>query len=205
MTKRQYVSEVRAAAAAKKRESVVEAAQHQLRKGSLATFSLESVAKAAGISRLTVYNQFGSRRGLLEAVFDEIAQRGGLARLSAAAANPDGRDGIAQLVDIFCAFWNSDPALAALHDAMAIDDEFAQALQARNERRRGNLADLVDRISKDSGKKARSEAVDLMYGLTSCATYRILRENRSNKAVADIIKSACGSAIERLLRESGYQ
>lgn len=170
MTKRQYVSEVRAAAAAQKRERVIDAAQRLLREESIAGFSLDSVAKAAGITRLTVYNQFGSRRGLLEAVFDEIAHRGGLTRLSVVITNLDGRKGIEQLIDIFCSFWASDPALASLHDAMAIDDEFAQALRDRNERRRGNLAVLVDRIlDGPSGKKARSETIDLIYGLTSCA------------------------------------
>ena len=199
MTKRQYVSEVRAAAAAEKRVRVIEAAQRLLREESIAGFSLDSVAKAAGITRLTVYNQFGSRRGLLEAVFDEIARRGGLARLGVVITNPDGRRGIEQLVDVFCSFWASDPALASLHDAMAIDDEFAQALQERNERRRGDLAVLVDRIVDGSGgKTARSEAVDLMYGLTSCAMYQVLRQGRSKKAVATIIKSACICAIDRL-------
>jgi AcrR family transcriptional regulator len=201
MTKRRYISEIRAAAAAEKRERVIEAAQRLLREGSVAGFSLDSVAKAAGITRLTVYNQFGSRRGLLEAVFDEIAERGGLAHLSVVVANPDGRQGIEQLVDIFCLFWNSDPALASLHDAMAIDDEFAQALQERNERRRSNLATLVERVfpgRSAKAKNARSEAVDLMYGLTSCAMYRVLGTNRSEREVATIIKAACACAIGRL-------
>jgi AcrR family transcriptional regulator len=201
VTKRQYVSEVRAAAAAKKRERVIEAAQWLLRDGSIAAFSLDSVARAAGITRLTVYNQFGSRRGLLEAVFDEIARRGGLARLQVAINNPDGREGIEQLVDIFCSFWNSDPALASLHDAMAIDDEFAQALRDRNERRRRNLTDLIDRILEGRvSKTARAQTVDLLYGLTSCAMYRLLSEGRSSKAVAAIIKQACSDALNRLLR-----
>src|SRR4051812_20394585 len=115
--KRSYVSEARTTAAAQKRKSVIEAAQRLLRDGSIAGFSLDAVAKAAGLTRLTVYNQFGSRRGLFEAVFDEIAQRGGLARLKVAIDHPDGRAGIEQLVEIFCSFWSSDPALASLHDA----------------------------------------------------------------------------------------
>jgi len=199
MTKRPYVSEVRAAAAAQKRDHVVEAAQRLLREGSVAGFSLDSVAKAAGVTRLTVYNQFGSRRGLLEAAFDEIAKRGGLSRLSVVTGNPNGREGIEQLVDTFCAFWGSDPALASLHAAMAIDDEFAQALVERNERRRGNLAILVDRIlDRNPPKPARAEAIDLMFSLTSCAMYEHLIKGRTSKAVATIIKAACNSAIDRL-------
>src|SRR2546429_7608052 len=89
MTKRGYVSSVRNAAAAKKRNRVVEAAAKSLRgDASIARFSLDDVAKAAGVTRLTVYNQFGSRRGLLEAVFDDIARQGGLHRLGGAMAMP---------------------------------------------------------------------------------------------------------------------
>ncbi|MBZ9739645.1 MULTISPECIES: TetR/AcrR family transcriptional regulator [unclassified Mesorhizobium] len=203
MTKRQYVSEVRTAAVTQKRERVIEAAQRLLREDGIGGFSLDSVAKAAGITRLTVYNQFGSRRGLLEAAFDEIAQRGGLARLSVAIANPNARKGIEQLVDIFCRFWDSDPALASLHDAVGIDDEFAQALVERNERRRTNLTTLLDRVLEGHhGNKAHREAIDLMFGLTSCAMYQHLRRGRTSRAVADIIKSACNDAIDRLLRSS---
>ncbi|MBV8841133.1 MAG: helix-turn-helix transcriptional regulator, partial [Alphaproteobacteria bacterium] len=78
MSPRRYNSPGRDAAAAQTRERIVAAAA-----GILATaegmpdFSLEAVAKAAGVTRLTVYNQFGSRRAVLEAVFDQVALRGG--------------------------------------------------------------------------------------------------------------------------------
>jgi AcrR family transcriptional regulator len=55
----------------------------------MAAFSLDAIAKAADVTRLTVYNQFGSRRGLLEAVFDDIARRGRLHRLNDAMAESD--------------------------------------------------------------------------------------------------------------------
>ena len=89
MKKRAYVSSVRSEAAAEKRDRVIEAAAKLLREdASIARFSLDTVAKAAGVTRLTVYNQFGSRRGLLEAVFDDIARRGGLHEIADAMAMP---------------------------------------------------------------------------------------------------------------------
>ncbi|WP_165191657.1 TetR/AcrR family transcriptional regulator [Caulobacter soli] len=203
MTKRSYVSEVRAAAAAETRQRVIDAAQRLLREDSIAGFSLDTVAKAARVTRLTVYNQFGSRRGLLEAAFDDIALSGGLPRLAQVMTNPDGRKAVTELVEVFCAFWSSDPAVAALHDAMAIDGEFARALRERNERRRANLTVLVDRIAGGRAtKRSRTDAIDLMYSLTSCATYRSLSEGRSNAAVASILKAACGDALDRLLDQT---
>src|SRR3982074_2332534 len=137
MPTRPYASSVRTAAAAEKRERVIDAAARSLREdASLAAFSLDAVAKTAGVTRLTVYHQFGSRRGLLEAVFDDIAQRGGLTEIADAMATPDPRAALDRLVEIFCAFWSRDPAVGRLHEAMATDPEFAQALTERNERRR---------------------------------------------------------------------
>jgi len=133
MSTRPYTSSVRTAAAAAKRDRVIEAAARSLREdASIATFSLDAVAKAAGVTRLTVYHQFGSRRGLLEAVFDEIARQGGLTAIADAMAMSDPHAALDRLVEIFCAFWNRDPAVGRLHEAMATDPEFAQALIGRN-------------------------------------------------------------------------
>src|SRR5258708_25726550 len=60
------------------RSKMVEAARELiLSKQALAGFSIDAVAKQAGVARMTVYNQFGGRRGLLEALFDDIGRRGG--------------------------------------------------------------------------------------------------------------------------------
>src|SRR3979490_3308680 len=112
MPKRSYVRSVRAEPAAEKRNRVVEAAALLLREEhSIAAFSLDAVAKAAGVTRLTVYNQFGSRRGLLEAVFDESARQGGLSRIEEAMAMPDPGMALDRLVEIFCHFWSWDSAI----------------------------------------------------------------------------------------------
>src|SRR5882757_2955697 len=137
MSTRPYTSSVRAAAAAAKRDRVIDAAARSLREdASIASFSLEAVAKAAGVTRLTVYKQFGSRRGLLEAVFDKLANEGGLGRIAEAMSLADPREGLNRLIEIFCAFWSGDEGIGRLHDATVTDSEFAQALAARNERRR---------------------------------------------------------------------
>src|SRR3981189_3677536 len=137
MPRRLYVSSVRAAAANEKRNRFLRAAADLLReRSSTISFSLDAVAKAAGVTRLTVYNQFGSRRGLLEAGFDERAQQGGLSRIPGARAMADPRAGLDRLVEIFCDFWGGDPTVGRLHAATALDSEFAAAVAERNERRR---------------------------------------------------------------------
>src|SRR3979411_602999 len=98
MARRQYVSRVRAAAAEANGDRVIEEAARFLRSEPISAFSIESVAKQAGVTRLTVYNQFGSRRGLLEAVFDHLAQEGGLHRIADAMTTADPREALDRLV-----------------------------------------------------------------------------------------------------------
>jgi AcrR family transcriptional regulator len=201
MPPRSYVSSVRTAAAAEKRDRVIGAATRLLREDSGITgFSLETVAKAAGVTRLTVYNQFGSRRGLLEAVFDEIALHGGLHQIADAMAMADAHAALDRLVEIFCAFWSRDTAIGRLHEAMATDPEFAVALTERNERRRKGLTVLIERIAAENApRRARRDAVDTIFALTSYAMFAMLREGRSKSEVCNLVQSACRAALAPLL------
>src|ERR1700738_3906423 len=201
MSTRSYVSSVRTAAAAAKRDRVIEAAARSLREdASIAGFSLDAVAKAAGVTRLTVYHQFGSRRGLLEAVFDDIARQGGLTEIAHTMEMPDPRAALDRLVEIFCAFWNRDPAVGRLHEAMATDPEFAQALLERNERRRQTFRVLVRRIAeKTASPRARRDAVDMIFALTSFAMFAMLSQDRSVDEVCALVKPPSPSPLDPLL------
>src|SRR6185312_541992 len=93
-------------------------------------FSLETVARAAGVTRLTVYNQFGSRRALLEAAFDALAREGGLHRIAEAMRHPDPHAGLAHLIVVFCEFWSArGGASRRLLDAAAPDTELKESLR----------------------------------------------------------------------------
>ena len=197
---RSYASPMRAAASSEKRSRIIEAAARLLRENaSVASFSLEAVAREARVSRLTVYHQFGSRRGLLEAVFDEIAIQGGLTQIAEVMVMPNPHAGLDQLIGIFCKFWNRDPAVGRLHDAMAIDPEFAEALLERNERRRQVIDVLIGRIMQGKASaSSRRDAVDLIFALTSFAVFRMLGAQRSPDAVGFLIKAAYKDVIDRL-------
>jgi AcrR family transcriptional regulator len=198
MPKRHYVSSVRATAAAEKRDRVIQAATTLLRENnSIAAFSLDAVAKAAGVTRLTVYNQFGSRRGLLEAVFDEIARQGGLSRIEQAMTMPDPGMALERLVEIFCHFWSWDSAIGRLQQEMSVDPELARALIERNERRRTTLAVVVARAAGPAASsRARQDAVDMIFTLTSYSTFATLCSNRTTDETCTLIKSACSRALD---------
>jgi AcrR family transcriptional regulator len=203
MTKRNYVSPARASAAAETRERIIAAGAKLLRRdASIANFSLDVVAKAAGVTRLTVYNQFGSRRGLLEAVFDDIAREGGLFELPDVMTMKDPRAALDRVVSIFCAFWSHDPAIGGLNQAIATDPEFGDSLIERNERRRELLTELLSRIAgKRAAKRAMRDAVDLIFVLTSYSTFAALSPQRSTDEVCRLLQTACRDAVDAVTQE----
>jgi AcrR family transcriptional regulator len=200
MPERIYSSPGRDAMAAETRARLLEAAGLLLRQASdPSKVSLDAVAKAAGVTRLTVYNQFASRRGLLEAVFDEIARLGGLHRIPAAMALPDPIAALYRLLDIFCDFWASDHALGRLHAAAAADAEFALAMAERQERRRRILGVLVQRlVAAGAVNKARTaEIVDMLFALSSYAMFDMLcQPGRKPAAVRRMLKSTFTATLE---------
>src|SRR5262249_17189259 len=127
MSPRPYRSSRRRMATERTRTRLLKAARAILATGN--GISLDAVAKSPGVTRLTVYNQFGSRRALREAVFDDMAERGGLHRIREAMTSPDPEAALRQIVAIFCDFWSVHRGvLWRLHAAGATDPEFEESL-----------------------------------------------------------------------------
>jgi AcrR family transcriptional regulator len=201
MSPRPYRSSRRRLAAERTRARLLRAASATL--AAREVISLDAVAKRAGVTRLTVYNQFGSRRALLEAVFDKMAERGGLHRIGDAMTNPDPQAALQQIVEIFCDFWSVHRgALWRLHAASATDPEFEESLRARNERRRHLLSVLVDRMMKGRRKRLEvvTELVDVLFALTSVAFFSEFRAGgRNTKAACHLIQALAADVVRRTL------
>lgn len=194
-TSRPYASGKRSAKAAETRARLLDAAKAVLRDQGAAALSLETVARAAGVTRLTVYNQFGSRRGLLEAAFDRLAATGGMMDLAAAMTAPDARAGLAKLVGVFCRFWSSDDSLAGLYAATAMDPELAEGLNARNARRREALAVLVRRFGGREAS-AQQDVVDLLFALTGFAMFHALAgSGRTPADIGRLLQPLCDQTL----------
>lgn len=199
--KRPYSGGRRAAARAETRARVVAAAGEVLRQEGWAGFSLEAVARAAGVTRLTVYNQFGSRRALLEALFDARAISGGFSAIPAAMGVEDPHEALARIAAIFAGFWASTggfmPGLVA---EIAADGEFAAAMRARNERRRRLMANLVGRmVARGDVAPARAPGlIDTLFALTSFPVYAELSAGRLGaEEVRQLLADLCAAAVTR--------
>ena len=206
MSPRPYKSPHRETAATRTREKIVKTAVGILGAvGGISAFSLEAVARKSGVTRLTVYNHFGSRRALLEAVFDERAARGGLHRIADAMSGTDPQTSLQKLVAIFCDFWSFDlSTMGYLHAAAASDPEFDESMRERNERRRHLLSVLVHRMaeSRRLKPKARDDLVDVLFALTSFPFFsQLMTRGRAATAASSLIQELAMAAVKHVAAE----
>jgi AcrR family transcriptional regulator len=195
--RRKYRSEARAASVDEGRARMIEAGRKLLSGGKgVPAFSIDAVAREAGVTRATVYNQFESKQGLLTAVFDSIAQEGGLFDLPRVFAEADPNKALRRVVAIFASFWRMHaqalPKFAAFGQ---LDAEIGVVLNERSERRRKLLTAIVGRMKP---VHSPADLVDVLFALTSAEFYRHLAvSGRSANAVEELIWRAVEDAVER--------
>ena len=166
----------RQAVADQTRARIVEAAREILIAAeSYTSFSIEAVARQADVARMTVYHQFGSKLGLLEAVCDSLAASGGMEHLAAVFRSPQLDEALALFVSAFSRFWSADRSVIRRLNAFAVfDPDFSAVLQARNDRRRHALLVLMERHSPHVSPARREEMIAVLFTLTSFECFDLL-------------------------------
>jgi AcrR family transcriptional regulator len=199
MSPRAYRLGLREAAMEATRDRIIEAACQLLTSGGFGVFTIDTVARAADVSRMTVYNQFGSKAGLLEAIFDWVAQRGGVRRLGDAASHPDPEQGLTEFVHGCCALWATNRQVhRRLVGLAAIDLDFEAALQGRERRRSDPVRTLLTRLSERDGRPAPGQlesAVLRVAAVSSFASVDGLAGAQDPAEVADLV----GALVRRVL------
>jgi AcrR family transcriptional regulator len=147
--------------------------------------SVGKVAERAGVSRITVYNQFGSKPGLLEALAAHAGP--GSAPTPAGQSDSDPRVELRRRIEVSCAAWASDPGLyrqlqahwRGQRDDSEPDRSLAERLAALDQLRPGcsikEAEDVIgvltsfpvfDRLHK-GGKRSTSAAADILMRMAS--------------------------------------
>jgi AcrR family transcriptional regulator len=185
MSPRPYRMERRRESSDENRLRIISAARELLasRKTS-ARFSVEEVARRAGVARMTVYHQFGSLGGLLEGLCDSLAIAGGMNHLADAFRAPDALEALDRFIAVFTGFWESDrPVLRGLGALAVLDPQFAAVLEERYGWRRKGVRALLERLAKQTGRpkpREMDDAADLLYLLTGFSTYDTLATPKRN-------------------------
>ncbi len=163
-------------------------------------FSIDAVARKADVARMTVYHQFGSKIGLLEALSDSLAAHGGMEQLANAFRRPEPLDALDEYITVFSRFWNADRLVTRrLRALAALDPDFEQVVRARDERRRQGLRIIIGRFIEKYGRpapEAFGETVDVLYTLLSFESFDTLAgPTRSIEEVASVVRRLAHAAL----------
>jgi AcrR family transcriptional regulator len=164
-------------------------------------FSLEEVARRAGVARMTVYYQFGSLGGLLQGLCDSLAVAGGIQHLGDAFRQPDPLAAMDEFIAVFTGFWESDRAVLRGLGALAVlNPEVAMVLEERYGWRNQGVRALLERMAKQTGRPAlrdMDDAADVLYMLTSFATYDTLAgSSRTREQVTQLVQRLARQVLD---------
>lgn len=185
--KRSYSLGKRLEGSEQKRMLILAAARAQLESNGFPGLTLDGLARACGLTRQTIHNLFGTKAGVLEALFDQIALDSGMEQMRQVMQQADAEAMLNGFLDIFRLFWTKNRLLLKrIHGIAAIDPEFGAAVEARNRRRRSAAARIIEMIDRQRGGEAgsREERAAMLCALTSFEFFEALAESRGGVEAA---------------------
>ncbi|HEX6037986.1 helix-turn-helix domain-containing protein [Longimicrobium sp.] len=177
MSPRTYNSSRRRESAEATRERIVMAAHGLLAEpAGVSAFTVEAVARRAGVARMTVYNQFGSKAALLEALFDLMVRRGGIDQgMPKVFRVGDPLDAFAVMFDVLARYYSTDRTVKRrVHALAALQPDVARALGLREDRRRRGIRTLLGRMGRPWPPARLDDLEQLVFTLTSFESFDTL-------------------------------
>ena len=160
------------------RAAILRAAQAQLEAKGYRQWTMALLAAESGVTRQTIHNLFGTKKALLEALFDVLAREGGMERMREAMTQPSGEAMLEYFVKVFCKFWGPNRVLfRRIHGIGAIDPEFGAVIEARNRRRLVAATRVIRKMG--FGPEARQRSA-VLTALTSFEFFDALAEHCAN-------------------------
>ncbi|GCE09772.1 TetR/AcrR family transcriptional regulator [Dictyobacter aurantiacus] len=205
MSPRPYRLGQRQAATEQTRIRIIHACRELLMtKDGFTHFSMEMVAKQADVARMTVYHQFGSKTGLLEALCDSLAVNGGMEQMANVFCQSEPIEALKQYIIIFGRFWSADRLVTRRLRALAdLDPEFEQVIRQRDERRRTGVRTLLARICEEyeqPSAETLENAGNVLCTLIGFETFDSLAgPERSPEDVTDLVYQLVLAALDRLI------
>src|SRR2546422_1081861 len=176
---RVYRQRRRAEGTARTRAQIMDAVRTLLEEGTFHETSVEEIAQFAGVSRATLYQHFGSRVGLVDAICESFSETGSMAATQAAPDIAAPREAATQMIGKAIRFWDSEESLHRHLYGLAEIDESAADFVERQTADRRSVVERIVRRAADAGalrgavSQAQARATLLL--LTSFHTFEELR------------------------------
>ena len=195
---RPYRAHSRSPRPARTRSKITEAVRELLAEGRFHESTVEEVADRAGVARATVYQHFGSRLDLVDAICETFDANPALLELRQFVELPDADEALARTIANTVRFWSSEDAiLSQLYGVAAIDPAARDLVDRQRADRRGEMERLVRNLRR-AGRLRVGErrALTLLLVLTSYETFRELRaSNLSDRQTVAFLQEAAREAL----------
>ena len=168
------------------RESVIAAVRESLQEGSFHTSRVEDIAHRAGVSRASVYQHFGSRVGLVDALCESFDRNPALVAIR-------GTNDLDEMIEQTVAFWAAEEeVLRQLYGAAAVDPAAGELVERQRRDRRSELRRVAGQ--KVAGDRALFAQ---LLALTSFETFVELHRlgGLSVREVSRVLKEAARDAL----------
>jgi AcrR family transcriptional regulator len=160
-------------------DRVLAAAEALIREDAYSSTTMEELAAAAGVSRATVFNRFGSKLGVLQALFTRCMQSPEMTALQGALDIEDPLAALDAVIDAACVTWEAHGFIHEQLQAIVVLEPDLSALvdQQRNEQR-DDLQRLTRRLARAGLLRpglGEARAISALHMLTSLESFLMLR------------------------------
>jgi AcrR family transcriptional regulator len=165
---------------AKSVDRVLEAAERLIKDGAFHAATMEELAVAAGVSRATVFNRFGSKLGVLEALFIRGMEGPQMAAIQEALALEDPVAALDAVVEAGCAIWEACGFVVLQLQAVSVlEPEAAALVDKQRDEQRADLEGLTRRLARADKLRpglSQARAMATLHMLTSYESFLWLRQ-----------------------------
>lgn len=205
---RPYTQQVRKVTADMARIAAVRSAIELLSGSDAAKFSMDTVAKRAGVSRMTVFNMFGDKRTLLIAVYDTLSQEGQLDDVTDILNSVDIEIAWALYTERFARFYlNNIFTLRCLRGMAALDADFDAVMRQRDRRRDLGISWLLQReLGRSTTLPTTEQVTAVSQQISALMGFEVLcaLTQRTDAAQALVLWNAMVNATRGLLHSDTH-
>jgi AcrR family transcriptional regulator len=180
---------------------IMTAVRELLAEGGFHEATVEEVAERAGVARATLYQHFGSRLGLVDAMCDTFGANPALLAVRDAVRLDDLDRALAEAIHNTVRFWASEePVLEPLYGVAAVDPAAQALVERQRADRRGEFAVLARRL-REAGRLPKDlserEALARLLLLTSFETFEELHRHAGlgERATVETLQDSARSLL----------
>jgi AcrR family transcriptional regulator len=164
-------------------DRVLDAAERLIRDDAFHSATMEEVAAAAGVSRATVFNRFGSKLGMLQALFTRATESPEMGAIYEALAIEDPVASLEELIAAVCAVWETQGFIYEQLEAIVVLEPDASApVERHHEEQRRDLQGLARRLRRAERLRpglSEARATATLQMLTSLESFLWLRREHN--------------------------